>query len=83
MTNSKRTELPLYEEYKRIKLPYELNDLEHIISYETMRYHYAILHQNYEDKLLETLRGRKIKEKSKTEEEFPTLIVGHREFVNY
>nr|CAG8442452.1 7933_t:CDS:2 [Entrophospora candida] len=74
MTNHKETKLPLYEEYKRIELPYGLNDLEHIISYETMRYHYVILHKNYEDKLLKTLRGIKIKDKSKTEEDFPTLI---------
>jgi|SRR6185369_2997937 len=74
MVNYETSKLPLYEEYKRIELPYQLGDLEQIISLATMRFHYAILHQNYESKLLETLRGRKIAEKSKTEEEFPTLI---------
>ncbi|CAI2196449.1 15725_t:CDS:1 [Funneliformis geosporum] len=39
-----------------------------------MRYHYNILHKNYELKLLETLRGRKIKEESEIEKQFPTLI---------
>jgi superoxide dismutase len=39
-----------------------------------MRYHYVILHKNYELKLLETLRGRKIKEESEIEKQFPTLV---------
>ncbi|CAG8732916.1 5958_t:CDS:2 [Ambispora leptoticha] len=38
-----------------------------------MHYHYNILHKNYEVKLLETLRGRKIEEESKIEKQFPTL----------
>ena len=74
MVNYERTELPLYEKYERTELPYQLGDLEQIISLATMRFHYDILHQNYEKKLLETLRGRKIEEKSAIEEKFPTLI---------
>jgi Fe-Mn family superoxide dismutase len=74
MINYERTELPLYEEYKRIELPYQLGDLEQIISLVTMRYHYAVLHKNYENKLLETLRGRKIAEESELEKKFPNLI---------
>ena len=38
-----------------------------------MYYHYNILHKNYELKLLETLRGRKIEKESKIEKQFPTL----------
>jgi superoxide dismutase, Fe-Mn family len=38
-----------------------------------MYYHYNILHKNYEVKLLETLRGREIKEESEIEKQFPTL----------
>ncbi|KLL04529.1 MAG: superoxide dismutase [Mycoplasmataceae bacterium RV_VA103A] len=53
--------------YQRIKLPYELNELEWVISFKTMYYHYNILHKNYEVKLLETLRGTEIPE------QFPTL----------
>ncbi|CAG8453623.1 1145_t:CDS:2 [Racocetra fulgida] len=53
--------------YQRIKLPYELNELEWVISFKTMYYHYNILHKNYEVKLLETLRGTEIME------QFPTL----------
>ncbi|CAH1755744.1 4995_t:CDS:1 [Entrophospora sp. SA101] len=74
MVNYETSKLPLYEEYKRIELPYQLGDLEQIISLATMRFHYAILHQNYENKLLETLRGRKIAEESEIEKKFPTLI---------
>src|SRR5438105_502794 len=61
--------------YQRIELKkfYELNDLENIISFKTMHYHYNILHKNYEVKLLETLRGRKIEEESEIEKQFPTL----------
>ena len=43
--------------YQRIKLPYELNELEPIVYFETMYYHYEILHKNYELKLTETLRA--------------------------
>ena len=39
-----------------------------------MYYHYDILHKNYELKLLETLRGKKIREKSEIEQRYPTLI---------
>jgi Fe-Mn family superoxide dismutase len=53
--------------YQRIKLPYQLNELEDIISAETMKYHYNILHKNYELKLVKTL------EETKIEEQFPTL----------
>jgi len=63
-----------YEKYERIKLPYELNDLEWIVSFLTMHYHYIILHKNYELKLLETLRGKKVEEESEIEKKFPTLI---------
>ena len=59
--------------YQRIKLPYELNELEWVISFKTMYYHYNILHKNYELKLLETLRGRKADEESEIEKQFPTL----------
>src|SRR5437899_1787866 len=38
-----------------------------------MNYHYSILHKNYELKLLETLRGRKINEESSIEKQFPNL----------
>lgn len=69
-----RTKLLPYEKYERIELQYELGELAEIISFQTMRYHYNILHKNYELKLLETLRGRKIKEESEIEKQFPTLI---------
>jgi len=61
--------------YQRIELKkyYDLNELENIISFKTMHYHYNILHKNYEVKLLETLRGRKIEEESEIEKQFPTL----------
>ena len=39
-----------------------------------MYYHYDILHKNYELKLLETLRGRKTREKSEIEQRYPNLI---------
>ena len=52
--------------YQRIKLPYELNELEPIIYFKTMYYHYHILHKNYEVKLAEALGGTDL-------EEFPTL----------
>jgi Fe-Mn family superoxide dismutase len=55
--------------YKRIKLPYELNDLEPIVSYRTMFYHYEILHKNYEAKLTETLQRTDIEEKFASLEE--------------
>jgi Fe-Mn family superoxide dismutase len=48
--------------FKRVDLPYELNELEKIISFLTMHYHYNVLHKNYEIKLDETLRGTKIGE---------------------
>ncbi|MEG7978528.1 MAG: hypothetical protein NY202_01015 [Mollicutes bacterium UO1] len=53
--------------YQRKKLPYDLNELEPIISFKTMHYHYNVLHKNYEIKLNETLRGTKI------DETFPSL----------
>lgn len=55
--------------YKRINLSefYELNELEPIIYFKTMYYHYEILHKNYETKLNETLRGTEI------EKRFPSL----------
>ena len=59
--------------YQTIKLPYELNELEWVISFKTMYYHYNILHKNYELKLLEILRGRKVNEESEIEQQFPTL----------
>lgn len=43
--------------YQRIKLPYQLDELEPIISSRTMYYHYQVLHQNYQLKLAETLKG--------------------------
>ena len=46
--------------YKRIKLPYNLNGLEPIIFFNTMHYHYSVLHRNYELKLNETLKGTEI-----------------------
>ena len=73
MTNYSKIELA-YEKYERIALPYELNDLEWVISFLTMRYHYIILHKNYEVGLMKILRGSKTKEKSAIEQQFPTLI---------
>ena len=55
--------------YKRIELPYELNDLEWVISFKTMYYHYEILHKNYEVKLDETLRGTRIEKQFDSLEE--------------
>src|SRR4051794_4433295 len=49
--------------YERIKLPYELNGLEPIISFKTMKYHYGVLHENYRIKLEETLKGAEIEKK--------------------
>lgn len=49
--------------YSRIKLPYELNDLEPLVSYQTMYWHYNFLHRNYELKLNETLTGTEIEKK--------------------
>jgi superoxide dismutase len=46
--------------YQRIKLPYELNDLEPIISYQTMYWHYNFFHRNYEIKLNEIVAGTEI-----------------------
>src|SRR5918912_444119 len=63
--------VPIYKrnsyKYKRIELPYELDDLQPYVYFKTMYYHYEILHKNYEVKLGETLRG------SKLDEQFPTL----------
>src|SRR5436305_6680007 len=39
-----------------------------------MRYHYIILHKNYELKLLETIRRKKTEEESEIEKKFPNLI---------
>jgi Fe-Mn family superoxide dismutase len=52
--------------YQRIKLPYELNDLEPIVNFKTMYYHYSILHKNYEIKLTESLRGSDLQENFST-----------------
>ena len=64
---------PIYKrpdyKYKRIKLPYELNDLEPYVYFKTMYYHYEILHKNYEVKLAETLRGTGIEKQFNTLEE--------------
>src|SRR4051812_11578564 len=46
--------------YERIKLPYELNELDPIISFSTMKYHYGVLHENYRIKLSEKLKGTEI-----------------------
>ncbi|KLL01611.1 MAG: superoxide dismutase [Mycoplasmataceae bacterium RC_NB112A] len=53
--------------YSRIKLPYELNDLEPIVSYQTMYWHYNFFHRNYEIKLNETLIGMEV------EKDYPHL----------
>ncbi len=53
--------------YQRIKLPYELNDLEPILSYNTMNWHYNFLHRNYEIKLNEVLQGIEV------EKDYPRL----------
>jgi Fe-Mn family superoxide dismutase len=55
--------------YKRIKLPYELNDLEPYVYFKTMYYHYEILHKNYEVKLDETLCGTGIEKQFDSLEE--------------
>jgi len=55
--------------YKRIKLSYELNDLEPYVYFKTMYYHYEILHKNYEVKLFETLRGTEIEKQFNSLEE--------------
>jgi superoxide dismutase, Fe-Mn family len=55
--------------YKRIKLPYKLNDLEPYVYFKTMYYHYEILHKNYEVKLGETLRGTEIEKQFDSLEE--------------
>ncbi|WNE40058.1 MAG: Superoxide dismutase [Mn/Fe] [Mycoplasmataceae bacterium] len=52
--------------YQRIKLLYELNDLEPIVNFKTMYYHYSILHKNYEIKLIEALRGSDLQESFST-----------------
>ena len=49
--------------YQRTKLPYELNDLEPVISYQTMYWHYNFFHRNYEIKLNEILAGTEIEKK--------------------
>src|SRR4051812_116223 len=46
--------------YKRIKLPYNLNELEPVVYFKTMYYHYEVLHKNYELKLAETIKGTDI-----------------------
>src|SRR4051794_16111733 len=53
--------------YQRTTLPYELNDLEPIISYHTMHWHYNFLHRNYETKLNQVLQGVEI------EKDYPHL----------
>lgn len=49
--------------YQRTKLPYELNDLEPIVSYQTMYWHYNFFHRNYEIKLNEILAGTEVEKK--------------------
>lgn len=49
--------------YQRVNLPYELNDLEPIVSYQTMYWHYNFFHRNYEIKLNEILAGTEIEKK--------------------
>ena len=73
MTESTKRELP-HEKYERIELPYELNQLEPIIDFNTMRFHYDILHKNYEVGLMKILRGNRTEEKSEIEQQFPTLV---------
>ncbi|MCE8167918.1 MAG: superoxide dismutase [Candidatus Moeniiplasma glomeromycotorum] len=53
--------------YQRIKLPYKLNELEPILSYNTMNWHYNFLHLNYEIKLNEVLQGIEV------EKDYPRL----------
>jgi Fe-Mn family superoxide dismutase len=53
--------------YQRVKLPYELSDLEPIVSYQTMYWHYNFFHRNYEIKLNEILAG------AETEKKYATL----------
>ncbi|MCE8163021.1 MAG: superoxide dismutase [Candidatus Moeniiplasma glomeromycotorum] len=60
-------ERSLKNKYQRIKLPYEMNDLEPIISYQTMYWHYNFFHRNYEIKLNEVLAG------TETEKKYPFL----------
>jgi len=75
MSTYQKIKLLPYEKYERIGLPYEIiNGLGGVISFLTMYYHYNILHKNYEVKLLETLRGRKIEKESEIEKKFPNLI---------
>jgi Fe-Mn family superoxide dismutase len=50
-------------DYRRIKLPYQLNELEPVIYFQTMQNHYIILHKNYEDKLNEILQRFELNEK--------------------
>jgi len=73
MTKFTEKNLP-HEKYGRIELPYELNDLESIIDFNTMRFHYDILHKNYEVGLMKILRGSRTEEKSEIEQQFPTLV---------
>src|SRR5439155_14450907 len=68
MNKNTKKEKP-FKEYKRINLPYELNELEPIIYFKTMYYHYEILHKNYETKLNETLRGTEIEKQFASLEE--------------
>jgi len=53
--------------YQRISLPYELGELNPVIYFKTMYYHYNILHKNYEVKLNETIKGTDLEKK------FPSL----------
>ncbi|WNE41182.1 MAG: Superoxide dismutase [Mn/Fe] [Mycoplasmataceae bacterium] len=53
--------------YQKSKLYYELNELEPIISFKAMYYHYSILHKNYEIKLNELLKDTDLFDK------FPSL----------
>src|SRR4051794_3872702 len=56
------------KKYQRIEeLPYKLNELEPILSYNTMNWHYNFLHLNYEIKLDEVLRGIEV------EKDYPRL----------
>ncbi|RHZ35495.1 superoxide dismutase [endosymbiont GvMRE of Glomus versiforme] len=59
------------EFYKKIDLPYKLNELEPIINFLSMHYHYDVLHENYKinlnEKILEEIEEEKLRK------DFPTL----------
>lgn len=74
MVNYEKNTFLTFEKYERIVLPYQINDLERVVSSQTMYYHYNILHKNYEVRLLKTLRGSESEEKSEIEKQFSTLV---------